>query len=138
MSVGSHRRLIAIGLGGLAVGAPSLGALGCGSSSSSSSATASSSTTTGTSASTGAASSGSVAVTTADFSFTPKLLTVKAGTTVTWTNRGSTTHNVKGPGFFSQALDPGKSYSHRFTTPGRIPYLCTLHPSLMKGTIVVS
>jgi hypothetical protein len=64
-------------------------------------------------------------------------LRVRAGARVAWTNRGQTTHTVKGPGFFSQALDPGKTYRHRFTRPGRYPYVCTLHPTLMKGTIVV-
>jgi plastocyanin len=73
----------------------------------------------------------------ADFSFTPKLIDVKPGQTVTWKNQGQTTHNVKGKGFFSNALDPGKEYSFRFSKPGRFSYLCTLHPTLMRGTVVV-
>ena len=76
--------------------------------------------------------------TVADFSFTPKTIEVKAGTTVTWTNQGQTEHTVKGPGFFSpKALGHGAKYSFRFSKPGRFPYLCTLHPSLMRGTVVV-
>jgi plastocyanin len=73
----------------------------------------------------------------ADFKFAPKEIVVKVGQTVTWTNQGHTQHTVKGPGFFSRALDPGQSYSHRFSRPGRFEYLCTLHPTLMRGTIVV-
>ena len=73
-----------------------------------------------------------------DFSFTPKVIDVKTGTTVTWTNQGQTAHTIKGPGFFSpSALDHGKKFSHRFTKPGRFAYLCTLHPTLMRGTVVV-
>ena len=74
-----------------------------------------------------------------DFGFKPKQTTVKAGQTVTWTNDGQVDHTVKGKGFFtSRALGHGQKFSHRFTTTGRFDYLCTLHPTLMTGTIVVS
>jgi plastocyanin len=74
----------------------------------------------------------------ADFSFSPKTIQVKPGTTVTWTNQGQTEHTVKGPGFFSaKALAHGAKYSFRFSKPGRFPYLCTLHPALMRGTVIV-
>jgi plastocyanin len=72
-----------------------------------------------------------------DFFFAPQEMRVKAGQTVTWTNTGQTIHTVKGQGFFSQAIDPGRSYSNRFTHAGRFPYLCTLHPQQMRGTVVV-
>ena len=71
----------------------------------------------------------------ADFSFTPKLINVKVGQTVTWTNEGQVAHPVKSPGFFSpRALDHGQKYGHRFSRPGSFDYLCTLHPTLMRGT----
>jgi plastocyanin len=72
-----------------------------------------------------------------DFFFAPKELQVKAGRTVTWTNTGQTIHTVKGPGFFSQAIEPGKRYSYRFARAGRFAYLCTLHPAQMRATVVV-
>jgi plastocyanin len=72
-----------------------------------------------------------------DFFFAAKEVHVNAGQTVTWTNTGQTIHTVKGPGFFSQAIDPGKRYSHRFPRAGRFAYLCTLHPAQMRGTVVV-
>jgi plastocyanin len=81
--------------------------------------------------------SSSAKVQAGDFFFAAKELRVKAGASVTWTNTGKTTHTVKGPGFFSQAIDPGMRYSHQFSTPGRFAYLCTLHPQLMRGTVVV-
>jgi plastocyanin len=74
----------------------------------------------------------------ADFSFSPGENTVKPGQTVTWTNEGQVEHTVKGPGFFSsKALGNGQTFSHRFAKPGRFPYVCTLHPSQMRGTVVV-
>jgi plastocyanin len=110
------RHLLTIGLGALLLSAPSLA---CGSSDN------------------GAKSSGTdVAV--ADFSFTPKVINVKVDQAVTWTNDGQIEHNVKGPGFFSpRVLDHGQEYSHRFSKPGRFNYLCTLHPTQMRGTVVV-
>jgi plastocyanin len=85
-------------------------------------------------------SSGSSAtdVTVADFSFAPKETTVKTGQTVTWTNEGNVDHTIKGKGFFSsKALGHGDRFSHKFTAAGRFSYLCTLHPTLMRGTVVV-
>ena len=72
-----------------------------------------------------------------DFAFDPADTTVKAGQAVTFDNRGEQIHNVRGQGFFSEALTAGESYSHRFATPGRYPYLCTLHPASMRGVITV-
>jgi plastocyanin len=85
-----------------------------------------------------------------DFGFGPEELTVKPGTTVTWTTTGERIHTVKGKGFFSNAIDPGGEYEFTFYEPrtlrvrgGVIPpvkynYHCTLHPKRMRGTIVVS
>ena len=85
-----------------------------------------------------AGADGGVKVAAADFRFEPKRVELPAGNTVTWTNTGQTAHTVKGPGFFSaRAMDPGQSYSHRFGRPGTYAYLCTLHPTLMKGVVVV-
>ena len=75
----------------------------------------------------------------ADFSFSPAETTVKPGDTVTWTNDGQVEHTVKGKGFFSsKAFGNGQTFSHRFTKAGRFNYICTLHPTLMRGTVVVS
>lgn len=79
------------------------------------------------------------AVTIAHFQFSPQSITVKAGTTVTWTNNDSVSHTVTGdnggPG--SSGLSNGQSYSYTFTTPGTYTYHCTIHP-MMKGTVVVT
>jgi plastocyanin len=74
-----------------------------------------------------------------NFVFTPKQLTVKAGTTVTWTNKDDIPHGIawtKNVFTRSQALDTDDSYALTFTTPGTYQYFCYLHPN-MVGNIVV-
>ena len=73
-----------------------------------------------------------------NFTFNPQKLTVKAGTTVTWTNKDDIPHAIAAVSkqFKSKALDTGDAYSFTFTTPGAYEYFCSLHPH-MTGTIVV-
>ncbi|MFA6503459.1 MAG: cupredoxin domain-containing protein [Patescibacteria group bacterium] len=68
--------------------------------------------------------------------FVPSSMTVKKGTTVTWTNQDSATHSVKSDGFQSENLSYNQSYSHTFNATGSFQYNCGLHPS-MVGTINV-
>lgn len=76
----------------------------------------------------------------ADFSFSPKEVTIKAGTTVTWTNQDSAVHTVTSDTevFDSGNLEKGKSYSYTFTTVGTFTYYCTPHRANMTGTIIVT
>ena len=79
------------------------------------------------------------AVTIDNFTFTPATLTVKAGTTVTWTNKDDIPHGIGSANNAfkrSQAQDTDDSYSFTFATPGTYAYFCYVHP-FMKGTIVV-
>lgn len=73
-----------------------------------------------------------------NFTFNPQQLTVKAGTTVTWTNQDDIPHAVAAVNrqFRSKALDTGDAYSFTFTAPGIYDYFCSLHPH-MTGTIMV-
>jgi plastocyanin len=74
-----------------------------------------------------------------NFTFNPATLTVKAGTTVTWTNRDDIPHGLAATNNVfkrSQALDTDDSFSFTFTTPGTYQYFCYIHPH-MTGTIVV-
>jgi plastocyanin len=84
---------------------------------------------------------GVVAVSYVDISIRPAHITIKAGSTVKWTNFDATLHNVaitSGPlKFSSPALKKGGTYTHTFTKPGLYRYLCTFHPGLMDGTIRV-
>ena len=66
-------------------------------------------------------------------------MTVKAGTTVTWTNKDDIPHGIASANNAfarSKALDTDDSYSFTFAAPGTYQYFCYLHPH-MTGTIVV-
>jgi plastocyanin len=81
----------------------------------------------------------STAVSIDNFTFTPRTLTVQAGTTVTWTNKDDIPHGIAADNNAfarSKALDTDDSYSFTFTTPGTYKYFCYVHPH-MTGTIVV-
>jgi plastocyanin len=73
-----------------------------------------------------------------NFTFNPQTITVKAGTTVVWTNADDIPHTVTSTtqAFKSKALDTDDKFSFTFTTPGSYAYFCSLHPH-MTGTIVV-
>jgi amicyanin len=73
-----------------------------------------------------------------NFSFTPAVLTVPAGTKVTWTNRDDIPHNIVSSEqkFKSKPLDTDDAYSFTFTEPGTHQYFCGLHPK-MVGKVVV-
>ena len=72
------------------------------------------------------------------FTFTPQRLTVKAGTTVTWSNEDDVPHTIASSSklFKSKALDTADKFSFTFTTPGTYEYFCSLHPH-MTGAVVV-
>jgi amicyanin len=72
------------------------------------------------------------------FTFYPQRITVKAGTTVTWTNDDDVPHTVASSSkvFKSKALDTANKFSFTFTTPGTYDYFCSLHPH-MTGAVVV-
>jgi plastocyanin len=76
--------------------------------------------------------------------FSPNPINVKVGDNVTWTNKDTQAHTVvsgtgssdpnKGKLFDSgltTLIQPNKSFSHKFTTAGVIPYFCQIHPSMV-------
>jgi plastocyanin len=76
--------------------------------------------------------------------YNPSPLTVKPGTSVTWTNNDSTIHTVTsglpeqgevGTLFDSSIMSPGKTFTHIFDKTGIFDYSCTLHP-FMHGQII--
>lgn len=71
-----------------------------------------------------------------NFAFNPATVTIKAGSTVKWTNQDSAAHQIKSNLFNSSALNTGDSYEFTFNTPGQYDYTCAIHPS-MKGKIIV-
>ena len=84
------------------------------------------------------ASSGTVTNTSGGFQ--PALLTVKAGTTVTWTNNDSAAESVTSDTanlFDSGSLAAGATYQFAFSQAGTFTYHSTTNPAL-KGTVVVT
>jgi plastocyanin len=79
-------------------------------------------------------------VTIDNFSFSPKTLTIAAGTKVTWINRDDVPHTAtsskKPRQFDSGTLDTDDRFSHVFAQPGSYDYFCTVHPH-MVGRIIV-
>lgn len=73
-----------------------------------------------------------------NFTFKSQTLSVKPGTTVTWTNADDIPHTVTSNNgvFKSKVLDTGEKFSFTFAKAGQFGYFCSLHPH-MTGTIVV-
>jgi len=73
-----------------------------------------------------------------NFTFTPAVITVTVGTTVTWSNQDDTPHTVTEADkhFGSPGLDTGDQFAYRFTAAGVYTYFCSIHP-MMIGHIIV-
>ncbi|HSJ36361.1 MAG TPA: cupredoxin family copper-binding protein, partial [Acidimicrobiia bacterium] len=72
----------------------------------------------------------------ADYSV--NVITVKAGTTVTWTNQDNMMHTVTAVdgSFDSGFMDAGQTWSHTFDEPGEYEYFCSPHPWMRAKVIV--
>ena len=72
-------------------------------------------------------------------SFSPASITVKVGTTVTWTNNVDDVHTVTADdgSFSSSDLAYYQTYSRTFSQAGTFRYHC-IHHANMKGTVVVN
>lgn len=77
------------------------------------------------------------------FAFSPATITIKVGTTVTWTNTTGAPHTVTsddGTTFDSGINTPiaanGGTFSFTFTKAGTFTYHCQIHP-FMKATVIV-
>jgi plastocyanin len=74
------------------------------------------------------------------YRFEPEVITVPAGTEVTWTNHDGFTHSVRllddGGDVFDVA--PGESVSYSFDTVGTHRYDCSFHPQDMRGSVIVT
>jgi plastocyanin len=99
---------------------------------------------------------GTVDVTIRDFSFSPANVTIHAGMTVRWINRGPSAHTTASDagvwssgtldapngGVYGSGQSGGGSYMVTFTTPGTYNYHCEIHPPSaypsFVGTITVT
>ena len=93
------------------------------------------------------AASARVTVTFGEFFYKPATITVKVGQKVVFRNVGKIAHTVantdaKGKILSTlikpRNLEPGQTQVVSFAKPGTVFYLCTFHPTLMKGRIVVT
>jgi plastocyanin len=78
-------------------------------------------------------------ITIKDFVFTPKVVSIPIGGSVTWKNLDQAAHTVtdtSAHAFDSGSLAIGKTYTFTFAKPGVYKYICTVHPS-MVATILV-
>jgi plastocyanin len=77
--------------------------------------------------------------------FTPMRIQVVLGTTVTWTNQDTASHNVtiapvvmsSSNNWESGLLSPGQSFSYTFTSQGTFQYHCQEDPG-MVGVVIVT
>ncbi len=77
-----------------------------------------------------------------DNKFTPPIIQIKRGTTVTWHFKGNVSHTVTsvagtGMKFDSGGRTKGMTYDVTFNTPGKFDYYCNIH-HIMEGTIYVT
>jgi plastocyanin len=88
-----------------------------------------------------ATAAGTVKVAMKDFEYNPTSIAAKVGDTVTWTNAGPTNHTATVDSASScdtGTIASGASGSITFSVAGTYQYHCTIHPSLMKGTVTVT
>ncbi len=72
------------------------------------------------------------------YKFSPTVIEVKAGTTVTWHNGDNFTHSVELlPNGKPLVAAPGQSVQITFDKPGQYDYICSFHPNDMKGKVIV-
>jgi plastocyanin len=74
-----------------------------------------------------------------DLCFTPTVIRVQPGQSVTWTNRDDTAHTVTGVAGQWGAYDElglNDTVTYRFQNSGVFPYFCLIHPG-MVGAVVV-
>jgi plastocyanin len=83
------------------------------------------------------------------FAFSPAQITVVAGTTVRWINKGAVPHTVTSGASSRASDDPGAVFDHklpsggsvevRFDTAGDQPYFCRYHEGMgMIGMVTVT
>ncbi|MEK6830340.1 MAG: cupredoxin domain-containing protein [Nanoarchaeota archaeon] len=86
-----------------------------------------------------------------NFAFSPNIIKIKTGDTVTWTNKDDVPHTVTSISrvscepptlcmdrnlFVSGPLDKDQTYQFTFLQPGTYEYTCDFHTS-MKGNVIV-
>ncbi len=79
-------------------------------------------------------------VTIGDLFFKKSTIRIKSGDTVRWHWVGVAPHDVtvkKGPVKFHSKIKTSGTYSKKLRKRGTYRYICTVHPTQMKGKIIV-
>jgi len=71
--------------------------------------------------------------------FSPSVIKISSGTTVTWKNDDQIIHTVTdlGSGFDSGFIQAGQTWDYKFDSKNTYYYFCSIHP-WMRGTVIVS
>ncbi|HTD40897.1 MAG TPA: cupredoxin domain-containing protein [Mucilaginibacter sp.] len=74
-----------------------------------------------------------------NFAFSPAVVHLKLGGTVTWTNKDATAHTATdlGGSFDSGSLATDKTFTQTFVTAGTFTYHCSIHSMMPNATVVV-
>ena len=74
-----------------------------------------------------------------NFAFSPSVIHVLPGGTVTWTNKDATAHTVtdNAGGFDSGSIAVDATFKRTFAAAGTYTYHCTIHSMMASGTVVV-
>jgi plastocyanin len=74
-----------------------------------------------------------------NFAFSPAVIHLLPGGTVTWTNKDATAHTVTdvNGGFDSGNIAVDATFVHTFATAGTYTYKCTIHSMMATATVVV-
>jgi plastocyanin len=84
--------------------------------------------------------SGAVVITMKDIQFDPKEASANVGQQVCWQNEDAIDHDAvaeSGASFRSELFGKGETFTTSVDKPGRIAYVCTVHPG-MTGSIQVT
>jgi plastocyanin len=90
-------------------------------------------------AASGECAGGAVVIRMVDIKFDPEDATARAGQEICWTNEDEIEHNAvaeSGADFKSELYGKGETFTATVEEPGRVEYVCTVHPG-MTGTIDV-
>ncbi len=83
---------------------------------------------------------GSTTVSIQGFAFSPDTVKIKAGGSVTWTNKDSAPHTATDLNgvFNSGNLATNATYMFTFPTVGTFTYHCLIHSMMKTGVVIVS
>ena len=77
-----------------------------------------------------------------NYAYSPGALHIKRGTKVIWkwVNGSDVRHDIhvaKGPVKFHSKLQAKGTFTHLFNRPGKYVLVCTIHPLIMRETVIV-